>query len=79
MTSLSALNFSSDQFVRLGGPIQSKWQANFLQVFPQNYKKLPAEHESDKECFEKHYDGEEKLTFEEFKKKHYGQNGKRIR
>lgn len=72
MNPLRDIKFPTAQFVRLDAPIQSKWQANFLQVFPSNYNKLPAEHESDKDFFESHYEGKEKLTFEEFKKKYYG-------
>jgi hypothetical protein len=72
MKPLVDFNLTTAQFVKLDGPIESKWQANFLQVFPPNYEKLPAEHETDEAFFDRHYKGEEKLTFEEFKRKYYG-------
>jgi hypothetical protein len=64
------INFNSVAFVKLDNPIQSRWQADFLQVFPPNYDKLPCEHESDKDVFIKHY-SDEPITFEEFKRKKY--------
>jgi len=59
------------QLVKLDDPISSRFQANFLQVFPSNYDDLPAEHKMDQECFEKYYKGEEEITFKEFRKKYY--------
>jgi len=49
--------------------IRSKWQAHFMQIFPiaDVYDKLPAEHESDKACFDKYWLGPKGMTFEQFK------------
>ena len=70
------INFSNVSFVKLEQPIQSKWQADYLQVFPPNYDKLPFEHKSDKEIFSKYYSGKP-ITFEEFRKKKYYEQSKR--
>jgi len=71
------LGFDSVSFVKLDAPIKSRWQADFLQVFPPTYHELPFEHETDKVCFERYFRGKEKITFEEFKKKHYERNANR--
>jgi len=49
--------------------IRSQWQADFLQVFPLRYGNLPATHFSDKECFEKHWRGDNYTTYEQFIKR----------
>ena len=47
--------------------VKSMWQANFLQIFPVKYDELPAIDVTDKECFEKYWQGEPKsLTYEQF-------------
>ena len=50
--------------------IRSKWQANFLQIFPLDFPSLPETHRSDSRVFYRHYRGSEKLTFNQFVRKY---------
>lgn len=72
---LHNIRHSSSGFIKLSHEIKSKWQADFLQVFPMNYDKLPYEHSTDKDVFEEFYSADD-LTFEEFRIKYYEQQGK---
>ena len=46
--------------------IKSQWQAHFMQIFPLNMSNLPATHPSDKGFFEKHWEGDNHTTYEQF-------------
>jgi len=51
--------------------IKSKWQANFMQIFPLEYNKLPKIHELDKKCFDNNWKGDDYTTYEQFMKEYY--------
>ncbi len=51
--------------------IESRWQAHFMQIFPLCYKELPLTHESDKEFFDKNWQGDNYTTYEQFMEEHY--------
>ena len=51
--------------------VKSQWQANFMQIFPLNYNKLPKIHESDKEVFDKEWRGDSYTTYEQFMQEYY--------
>ncbi len=61
------LNMISVSFVNTKDAIRSKWQANFLQIFPIEYNASPKEHYTDKHMFDRYYCGKKDYTFEEFK------------
>jgi len=51
--------------------IHSQWQAHFMQVFPFEFEKLPRTHESDKECFDRNWKGDNYTTYEQFMEEYY--------
>ena len=51
--------------------IKSQWQANFLQVFPTLYDRLPKRHPSDQECFKEFWEGDPSIDYEQFMKMNY--------
>ena len=66
------MNYEDPRFFEVSmvsGPpegIRSKWQANFMQLFPIKYDLLPAKHEYDKDFFEKYWSGDNYTTYEQF-------------
>jgi hypothetical protein len=51
--------------------VKSQWQAHFLQVFPLELDKLPRIHESDRQCFEKYWEGDKHTTYDQFMLENY--------